>query len=112
MGGSLSYYGTSYSQGSTSAPTACHGVHAGLADGLHQLRMPDAALPNNRFCVFWDDLYPPTGGQIFYGNVNGDFVATWNGISRLSGTGTLTVQIVLDFDNTAVYFNYNTWMSI
>lgn len=48
---------------------------------------------------FWDDLYPPGGGNIQYTTVgtapNRAFVAQWTNVNYFSGTGNVTFQIWL-----------------
>jgi hypothetical protein len=106
MGGVISYYGTSYNQiyiGSNGNI----GFNSTTLGSLGNVAIPTAAAPNAILPILWDDMNPGTGGQVYYGTVDGDFVVTYDAVREYGGTGTFTVQVVFDFDNSDVYFNYN-----
>jgi hypothetical protein len=62
LGGSLSFYGTSYSQGFIGSNGQLGFTNASL-NVYTNVAIPAPALPNNRLCVFWDDLYPPRAAR-------------------------------------------------
>ncbi|MCB1045935.1 MAG: hypothetical protein KDC10_01940, partial [Calditrichaeota bacterium] len=106
MGGTLSFYGVDYSE----IYVGSNGNVGFLGTSLNNLgnvAIPSLANPNALLSLFWDDMNPATGGQVYTGTVDGDFVITYDAVNEYSsGPGTLTAQIVIDFDGPAVYFNY------
>jgi type IX secretion system substrate protein/Kelch motif protein len=52
-----------------------------------------------KMCPFWEDLYPPGGGNIQYTTIgsapNRIWVAQWTNVNYFSGTGNVTMQIRL-----------------
>jgi hypothetical protein len=105
MGGVISFYGIPYSQ-------VYIGSNGNLAfdsnslASLGNVAIPTAFAPNAIMPFFWDDLNPGSGGQVYYGTVDNDFVVTFDAVREFGGTGTLTAQVVFDFDNSSVYYNY------
>jgi subtilisin family serine protease len=62
--------------------------------------IPAAAAPNNAIYPYWDDLYPPGGGQIRHGAVgsspNRVYVVSWEGIPHYSyRSTTFSFQVLL-----------------
>jgi len=56
---------------------------------------PDGYYPNNAIYFFWDDFYPPGGGQIWYGeDANGNWVCSFINV-QLLGRPSNTVQVIL-----------------
>jgi hypothetical protein len=105
MGSGLSYYGTTY----TDIFVGSNGLLGFNNVGLGSLgngALPTGLTPNGILAFFWDDLNPGAGGQVYYGIVEGDFVLTYDTVPEFGGTGTLTAQVVIDFDGPAVYYNY------
>jgi hypothetical protein len=74
--------------------------------------MPDSALPNNMIAMWWDDLDPRKGGQIYYYSdiANERFIISFNGIPNYystTGTGSLTFQAILH-TNGRIILQYGT----
>jgi hypothetical protein len=105
MGGNLVFYGES----STNVYIGSNGM-LGLSElgmgSLGNTALPTAFTPNSLMAFFWDDLNPSTGGTVYYGNVDGDFVLTYDTVREYGGNGTITAQVVIDFDGPTVYYNY------
>jgi len=56
---------------------------------------------------FWDDLYPPTGGHIYYQSFGTYWVAEWLGIYHINGPTLLgSFQVVL-YESGEIIFNYD-----
>jgi hypothetical protein len=67
--------------------------------------IPEAETPNNLIALFWDNLDPNAGGQIYYyyDGANNRFIVTYNKIPfeyQEFGSGLLTFQAILYFDGT------------
>ena len=72
--------------------------------------IPTASTPTNIICGFWDDLYPPTAGTVYYQSFDDKFVVQWNDTPHISDNGTprssMTFQIILYRDSNAIKFQY------
>lgn len=105
LGSAISFYGEAYS----SIYVGSNGM-LGFSDvGMNSLgngALPDGFTPNALLAFFWDDLNPGSGGTVYYGAVDGDWVLSFDAVSEFGGTGTITAQVVIDFDGSAVYYNY------
>ncbi|MCC6477273.1 carboxypeptidase regulatory-like domain-containing protein [bacterium] len=83
--------------------------------------IPDPIEPNEVIYLFWDDLYPPSGGQFKYYQDGDRFIMSWIDVPHISNTACLyTFQIILE-EGGGIYLNYlsigddfpsNTWCSI
>ncbi len=70
--------------------------------------IPSTATPNNALYPFWDDLYPPSGGQFYYfaDAANQRFIMSWINVPHIGSTTELyTFQIVL-YTNGDIRYNY------
>jgi len=66
--------------------------------------IPDSAEPNNLLALFWDDLNPSTGGNVYYYQDTNRFIIEYNNVPRYtSGTGNITAQIIINQDGTIIY---------
>ncbi len=107
MGGVLSYYG----EAQTEVYISSNGFMGFQPDFMYMwdnTPLPDAQdfYPNGIIALFWDDLEPFFGGTLYYGNdEEGRFVLTYDSISNTSGSGTVTVQAVLDFEARQIFIN-------
>jgi subtilisin family serine protease len=73
--------------------------------------LPNASLPNNIVCPYWDDLNPALGGTIRYGTAgtapNRVFVVSWENISRYGDVATsLTFQLQLHENGQTIEMHY------
>jgi type IX secretion system substrate protein len=61
-------------------------------------------------CPFWYDLYPPGGGNIQYGTIgtipNRKFIVQYTNVAFFSGTGNVTVQLILNETSNVIQFLY------
>jgi hypothetical protein len=83
--------------------------------------IPDVAEPNGVMYAFWDDLYPPMGGQFKYYQDGDRFILSWIDVPHISNTACLyTFQIVIE-EGGGIYYNYlsigddfpsNTWCTV
>jgi hypothetical protein len=105
LGGVVSYYGDPYTEIFVGS-NGNLGFSSASLNSLGNVAIPTAGVPNNILPFFWDDMNPVSGGQVYYGTVDGDFVLTFDAVREFSGNGTLTAQVVFDFDNAAIYYNY------
>lgn len=70
--------------------------------------IPTPAEPNNLIAVFWDDLYPPGGGNIYYyqDTQNHRWVVQYDHVEYLVATGTVTCQAII-YENGWIEYQYN-----
>ncbi len=68
--------------------------------------MPNTVAPNNMIALFWDDLNPNDGGSIYYyaDAANSRFIVEYEQVPHYSysGTGTYTMQAILNADGSIV----------
>jgi subtilisin family serine protease len=69
------------------------------------MSLPQAGAPENLIAPFWDDLYLPGGGSIWYLSSDSVCVISWIGVPHYSGGGPYTFQIVL-YPNGLIQYNY------
>ncbi len=68
--------------------------------------IPNAAAPNNAIYFFWDDVYPPGGGQIWYGeDEDGNWVCSFNNVALLGGGPAVTLEVIL-YNNGNILMQY------
>jgi hypothetical protein len=65
--------------------------------------LPDVNSPENMIAAFWDDLYPPTGGVIYYYAGSDSFIVQWQDIYHINGYGPFTFEIILTSDGQITY---------
>ncbi|HPM38458.1 MAG TPA: C25 family cysteine peptidase [candidate division Zixibacteria bacterium] len=110
LGFAFPYYDSSYSAvyiGSNGILTFGSGSTARVNTGL-----PTAAVPNNLLALWWDDLNPSNGGQIYYYQDAslGRFIVSFVDIRNYlypSGTGSLNFQAIL-WANGKITLQYQT----
>ncbi len=70
--------------------------------------IPSVTTPNNYVAPFWDDLYPPAGGSIYYGSdLDGNFVITYDQYPSIGNNEDLyTFQVIL-YENGDILFQYS-----
>jgi hypothetical protein len=107
LGFSFPFYGTSY----TSIRVCSNGwlSFTSTATIYTNTAIPATAEPNNVLYLFWDDMYPPDGGQIRYyaDAANQRFIVSWLGIQHISGTEPYTYQAIL-YPNGNIIYQYQT----
>lgn len=110
LGFDFPYYDESYSQVyMTSNGWATFQDQAGWSQ-YWNVEIPDFVDPHNAFYIFWDDLYPPAGGQYYYwaDPAGQRFVMSWIDVPHISANDELhTFQIIL-YPNGNIRYNYQT----
>jgi hypothetical protein len=108
IGFDFEFYGDSYSELYISS----NGLVTFGAPGSEAANtdLPDATAPNNLLAVFWDDLDPSIGGNIYYhyDEIDERFIASYEGVpfKHLSfGSGSLNFQVLL-YSNGDIVFQY------
>jgi hypothetical protein len=74
--------------------------------------IPNTMEPNNLIAPFWDDLYPPGGGTIWYmyDAVNARFIVEWNQVVQYGTTGTPRTFEAILYPNGNIDFMYNNFV--
>jgi hypothetical protein len=67
--------------------------------------LPDPNAPENMVAPFWDDLYPPMGGEYWFYSDGSQCVVSYINVPHINGSGTFTFQLVLN-SNGNMYYNY------
>ncbi|MEE9553540.1 MAG: carboxypeptidase regulatory-like domain-containing protein [candidate division Zixibacteria bacterium] len=75
-------------------------------------RIPSLGDPNNLLAVFWDDLSPNNGGQVYYKQDTAPgggqrFVVSYNGVPHYSNSGALYFQVLL-YDSGDIIYQYGS----
>ncbi len=65
--------------------------------------IPTAGDPNDFIALFWDDLYPPSGGTIYYHGDASRFVVQYQDIWHINGSGSYTFEVILYPDGRILY---------
>ncbi|MDQ7006118.1 MAG: Ig-like domain-containing protein [Acidobacteriota bacterium] len=108
LGSTFTYYGTAYTEGYVGS-NGYLSFGAGYTNEVSAESIPASPNPNNAIYAYGDDLNPSAGGNIYYqattctvdrdsNTVNDScFVVQWNAVPDFDATGTVTVQLALDF---------------
>ena len=106
---SFTFFGTSYA----SIKVSSNGnAHFGTASSAYSnVAIPNTGNPNAMIAPFWDDLYPPSGGRVYYATSgtapNRTFVIEWRNVSHYpGGTNGATFAIQLDEGTNHVWIIY------
>jgi hypothetical protein len=111
LGGVVSYYGTARTQVYVSS----NGYIGFLPDFMYSagntpLPSDFDFSPNSIIALFWRDLNPGSGGQVYYGHdAEGRFVLTYDQVMEFGGSGNFTAQIVIEFQTQRIFLNYNAF---
>lgn len=78
------------------------------SSSLSNVGIPTAGEPNNLLAIFWDDLNPNVGGQVYYYSDpdHGRFIVSYDGVPYYlypNGQGSLYFQVILDRNGTITY---------
>ncbi len=67
--------------------------------------IPTSAKPNDMLAVFWDDLNPGGGGEVYYYNDadNERFIVEYKNIPRWGASASYTFQVILKPNGTIIY---------
>jgi hypothetical protein len=106
---SFSFYGTSY----ISVKVSSNGnVHFGSSNKAHSNTcLPRTNAPRPMIAAFWDDLYPPGGGAVYYGATgtapNRVFTVEWRDIPHYSSSPSgVTFEVQLEEGTNNIYVLY------
>ncbi len=107
MGFTFNYYGVDYTN-----VNICSNGWASMTSTSTDYSndpIPSATEPNNLMAVFWDDLNPSSGGQIYtyQDAANNRFIVEWEGVPYYSSSQYQTFQLIINADGTFVY-QYHT----
>lgn len=103
-----------YGEQKTSIRVASNGYLTFGNDGaaFTNVETPDPDLPNDLICPFWDDMNPPTGGEIYFETVGTApdriFVVHWNQITHFNAVGSFTFEALLYETSNAVELRYGS----
>ncbi len=70
--------------------------------------IPSTGEPNNLLALFWDDLYPPDAGHIYYYSDGSKLVVEYDGVQRLSCTDCLYTMEVILYPSGKIIYQYKT----
>ncbi len=101
------YYGITYNSVNVSSNG---NAHFGAANAQYTNQpLPCNFCPLAMLAPFWDDLYLPTGGAVYYYDdaANNRFIIEWDDVPHIAGIGTYNFQIHLH-QNGVAYFQYET----
>jgi hypothetical protein len=103
LGFDFSFYGNLYS----SVNICSNGWISFTSVSLTYSNMyiPDPNAPLDLVAPFWDDMYPPGGGEIWYYSTGDSFIVSYINIPHFGGGGPYTYQVVLT-SNGAISYNY------
>jgi hypothetical protein len=65
--------------------------------------LPNTNAPLNLVAPFWDDLYPPRGGEYWYYSNGNELIISFINVMHISSGGPYTFQIILSSSGSIVY---------
>ena len=70
--------------------------------------IPHQEEPNSLLAVFWDDLNPENGGQVYYysDTTANQTVISFDGLPHYSNFGSLYFQVLLNGDDSSIVYHY------
>ncbi|MCD4819883.1 MAG: choice-of-anchor D domain-containing protein [Candidatus Cloacimonetes bacterium] len=111
LGFDFSYYGNSYS-----TINVCSNGWLSFTSTnttYTNATIPGSSDPNNVLALFWDDLNPTSGGNIYYyaDNTNNRFIVEYDQIQHYGTTypGTYTMQAII-YQNGDIVYQYKTML--
>ncbi len=111
IGFNFPFYGNTYGDifvGSNGVLTFGSG-----SSSLANTNLPTSSTPNDLIALWWDDLNPGAGGNVYYYNdsANGRFIVSFVGVANYyasgGGTGALSFQAIL-YPNGKLILQYGT----
>jgi hypothetical protein len=69
--------------------------------------LPSSSAPENLLAVFWDDMNPTSGGQVWWFGNSDSLIVAWIGVPHYSNSGSFTFQIILTSDY-AIHYQYDS----
>ncbi|MFZ5433513.1 MAG: nidogen-like domain-containing protein, partial [Calditrichota bacterium] len=102
----FNFYGLDY----TTVNVSSNGnIHFGTANSYYYNQcLPDLNGPAAMIAPFWDDLYLPSGGAVYYYDdaANGRFVIEWSAVPHIGSTGDLYTFQVMLYSNGRIVVQY------
>jgi len=79
-----------------------------ISTSFSNVSIPTASEPNNLLAVFWDDLNPANGGQVYYysDTTTNRLIVSYDGVPHFSNIGSLYFQVVLNGDDSSIVYHY------
>jgi len=113
MGFTFNYYGDDYTD-----IAVCSNGYLTFGNNLNTraniFSIPDPSGPNNMLAVYWDDLNPPQGGEIYSATVgtapNRRFIAQWQEIPFYFVLGANTFQVILYEGTNTIEYRYGDFL--
>ncbi len=70
--------------------------------------IPYSEEPNSLLAIFWDDLNPENGGQVYYysDTTTNQLVVSFDGIPHYPDLGSLHFQVLLNGDDSSIVYHY------
>jgi len=108
IGFTFDYYGVSYTNVNISSNGLLNFGTCWWDYGNQSL--PYATQPEPIIAVFWDDLNPTTGGEIYYETMgvapNRTFIVQWNNIPHYNAVGDSTFEVILYESSNEILMQY------
>lgn len=107
LGFNVSYFGNSYN----SVRMCSNGWASFTSTAANYFNgtIPTTVEPNNAMYIWWDDMYPPSGGGTFlyYSDTQNErFIMTWDSVAHITNAAArYTYQIIIYADGSVTY-NY------
>lgn len=104
----FSFYGIDYNSVNISSNG---NIHFGGANAAYtNLALPSASAPLAMIAPFWDDLYPPTQGEVYYYNdvANNRFIVEWDDIVHIGSTTEIYNFQILLYSTGRIVMQYET----
>jgi hypothetical protein len=107
LGFTFNYYGVDYTTVVVGANGAA--TFTGTAIDYTNTTIPVATGSNALLSVFWDDLNPANGGEIYYyyDSANARFIIEWDGVVDYGTTDPSTFEIIL-YESGKIVYQYGT----
>lgn len=106
IGFDFMFYGNTYDEVGVS--TNGYLIFGSATNQSGNLDIPNDDSINNILCSFWDDLFPPAAGNIYYQSFSDKFIVQWNDIPHICDNelSRFTFQVILYRNSNAIKFQY------